>query len=123
MYTVSDDGYWTFLGRNNDMIKAGGIWVSPAEVENVLVQHNDVLEAAVVGARNADGLETVVAFVVPRSGRTIDAAAIDAHCRERMATFKRPRRVVAIDALPKTATGKVQRFALRDRLTSDAERV
>ena len=121
VYTVSDDGYWTFLGRNNDMIKAGGIWVSPAEVENVLVQHHDVLEAAVVGARNADGLETVVAFVVPRSGRTIDAAAIDAHCRERMAAFKRPRRVVAIDALPKTATGKVQRFALRDRLTSDAE--
>ena len=77
----SADGYWTFLGRNNDMIKAGGIWVSPAEVESVLVEHPDVLEAAVVGGRDADGLEITVAFLVPRSGHEIDAAGIDAHCR------------------------------------------
>jgi benzoate-CoA ligase family protein len=121
VYTRSDDGYWTFLGRNNDMIKAGGIWVSPAEVENVLIQHDDVLEAAVVGARDDDGLETVVAFVVPRTGRTIDTAAIEAHCRELMAAFKRPRRVTVIDSLPKTATGKVQRFALRQRLTGETQ--
>ena len=116
VYTRSADGYYTFLGRNNDMIKAGGIWVSPAEVESVLIEHPDVLEAAVVGDRDADGLETVVAFVVPRSGRTIDAAAIEAHCRERMAAFKRPRRIVATDVLPKTATGKVQRYQLRHQL-------
>ena len=91
VYVRSDDGHWTFLGRNNDMIKAGGMWVSPAEVESVLVEHPDVLEAAVVGARNAAGLEETVAFVVPRSGSTIDPAAIDAHCRGRMAAFKRPR--------------------------------
>ncbi|HWM18612.1 MAG TPA: benzoate-CoA ligase family protein [Ilumatobacteraceae bacterium] len=117
VYTRSADGYYTFLGRNNDMIKAGGIWVSPAEVESVLIEHPDVLEAAVVGDRDADGLETVVAFVVPRSGRTIDAASIEAHCRERMAAFKRPRRIVATDVLPKTATGKVQRYQLRHQLT------
>jgi benzoate-CoA ligase family protein len=116
VYARSDDGYWTFLGRNNDMIKAGGIWVSPAEVENVLVEHDDVLEAAVVGARDDNGLETVVAFLVPRSGRTIDVPAIEAHCRARMAAFKRPRTVLVVDALPKTATGKVQRYALRQRL-------
>ena len=75
VYTRSADGYWTFLGRNSDMIKAGGIWVSPAEVEGVLVEHPDVLEAAVVGARDADGLEITVAFVVARQGRTIDDGA------------------------------------------------
>ena len=99
------------------MIKAGGIWVSPAEVESVLVEHPDVLEAAVVGARDDDGLEIDVAFVVPRAGRDDRRRpAIDAHCRDRMAAFKRPRRIVVVDELPKTATGKVQRFALRDRL-------
>ncbi|MDQ1424532.1 MAG: hypothetical protein QOD72_2030, partial [Acidimicrobiaceae bacterium] len=72
VYTRSHDGYWTFLGRNTDMIKAGGIWVSPAEVESVLVAHPDVLEAAVVGARNEAGLEEAVAFVVARAGHSID---------------------------------------------------
>ena len=118
VYTRSADGYWTFLGRNSDMIKAGGIWVSPAEVEAVLVEHADVLEAAVVGARAEAGLETTVAFLVARTGRTIDDGSIDAHCRERMAAFKRPRRVVVVEALPKTATGKIQRFALRERLAA-----
>jgi benzoate-CoA ligase family protein len=116
VYRRSADGHWTFLGRNNDMIKAGGIWVSPAEVESVLVEHPDVLEAAVVGGRDADGLEVTVAFLVPRSGHDVDPAAIDAHCRERMAAFKRPRRIEVVDQLPKTATGKVRRFALRERL-------
>ena len=116
VYTCSLDGHWTFLGRNNDMIKAGGIWVSPAEVEAVIVEHEDVLEAAVVGTRNDAGLEAVAAFVVPRSGHTIDPDSIDAHCRARMAAFKRPRRLIVVDSLPKTATGKVQRFALRNQI-------
>ena len=77
MYTRSADDHWTFLGRNSDMIKAGGIWVSPAEVESVLVSHPDILEAAVVGSRNAHGLEEVVAFVVARSGRHVDADVVD----------------------------------------------
>jgi benzoate-CoA ligase family protein len=118
VYTMSDDGYWTFLGRNSDMIKAGGIWVSPAEVEAVLIEHDDVLEAAVVGSRDTSGLEITVAFVVARQGRAIDEQAIEAHCRERMAAFKRPRRLYVVDELPKTATGKVQRFRLRDRAAS-----
>jgi benzoate-CoA ligase family protein len=116
VYSRSPDGYWTFLGRNNDMLKVGGIWVSPAEVENVLLAHPDVLEAAVVGARTDDGLETAVAFLVARSGRQIDPASVEAHCRASMAAYKRPRRVVVVDELPKTATGKVQRFALRRTL-------
>ena len=116
MYIRSAEGCWTFLGRNSDMIKAGGIWVSPAEVESVLIEHDDVLEAAVVGARNDDGLETTVAFVVAASGRTIDPAALEQHCRDRMAAFKRPRQIITVDELPKTATGKIQRFALRQAL-------
>jgi benzoate-CoA ligase len=116
VYTRSADGNWTFLGRNNDMIKAGGIWVSPAEVESVLIEHPDVLEVAVVGARDDDGLETVVAFVVPATGAKLDVAVLDRHCRDRMASFKRPRRIVVVDELPRTATGKIRRFALRERL-------
>ena len=116
VYSRSSDGYWRFVGRNSDMIKAGGIWVSPAEVENVLLGHDDVLEAAVVAGRDADGLETTVAFVVARTGATIDPASLLAHCRQRMAGFKRPRQIHVVAELPKTATGKIQRFALRDGL-------
>ena len=120
VYVRDVDDHWTFLGRNSDMIKAGGIWVSPAEVESALIAHDDVLEAAVVGACNADGLEETVAFIVPRAGRMIDPAAIDAHCRTLIAAFKRPRRLIVVDSLPKTATGKIQRFALRDQLRSQS---
>ncbi len=116
VYTRSADDCWTFLGRNNDMIKAGGIWVSPAEVESALIEHADVMEAAVVGARNEQGLEETVAFVLPSTGATPDPEALDAHCRERMASFKRPRRIIVVDELPKTATGKIKRFELRDSL-------
>ncbi len=120
VYVRTPSDHYRFLGRNSDMIKAGGIWVSPAEVEGVLVEHPDVLEAAVVGSRNESGLEIVVAFVVPKAGRSIDAVALDAHCRERMAAFKRPRQVVPQTSLPKTATGKIQRYALRAQLVDPA---
>jgi acyl-coenzyme A synthetase/AMP-(fatty) acid ligase len=119
VYSRSADGYWRFVGRNSDMIKAGGIWVSPAEVENVLLAHADVLEAAVVAGRNADGLEAVIAFVVARSGAILDPVDVAAHCRTRMAGFKRPREIHVVAELPKTATGKIQRFALRAELRRD----
>ena len=118
VYVRDAHDHWTFLGRNSDMIKAGGIWVSPAEVEAALISHPDVLEAAVVGSRNAEGLEQTVAFVVPAAGCTIDPAAIDAHCRSLIAAFKRPKQLLVVSELPKTATGKIQRFALRDRLAT-----
>ncbi len=118
MYERTVDGDYRFLGRNNDMIKVGGIWVSPAEVEAVVIEHPDVLEVAVVGARDGDGLETAVAFVVARAGHTIDADDLDRHCRQHMAAFKRPRQIVVVDELPKTATGKVQRYQLRERLAA-----
>jgi benzoate-CoA ligase len=123
VYRHDADGYYYFVGRTSDMIKAGGIWVSPAEVESVLLEHPSVLEAAVVGGRTDDGLETTVAFVVPAAGQTVDQASLLAHCRDRMAAFKRPRQVHVIDALPKTATGKVKRFALRLWLEEQKDRL
>ena len=120
VYSRSEDGYYRFVGRNSDMIKAGGIWVSPTEVESVILEHPAVLEAAVIGARDATGLETTVAFVVPRRGGTLDVADLLAHCRTRMASFKRPRQVHVVDSLPRTATGKVKRFELRASLDAPA---
>lgn len=116
VYTRSADEHWTFLGRNNDMIKAGGIWVSPAEVESVLVGHESVLEVGVVGYRDEQGLEGVAAFVVPAAGHTPDPAVLIRYCRDQMAAFKRPRRIVVVESLPKTATGKIKRFQLRESL-------
>ncbi|HET9690129.1 MAG TPA: benzoate-CoA ligase family protein [Acidimicrobiales bacterium] len=116
VYRRDADGFYWFVGRTSDMIKAGGIWVSPAEVEAVLLGHPAVLEAAVVGGRTDEGLEQVIAFVVPAAGRRIDEAELLGHCRERMAAFKRPRTIHVVDALPKTATGKIQRYALRAQL-------
>jgi len=113
-YVRNEDGTFTCLGRSDDMLKAGGIWVSPAEVEERLLEHPDVAEAAVVAGRDQDGLDKPVACVVPVSGREVDADALVTWCREGLAAYKRPRAVVAMTELPKTATGKIRRNVLRD---------
>jgi benzoate-CoA ligase family protein len=113
-YVRSEDGFYTCLGRTNDMIKAGGIWVSPTEVEARIVQHESVAECAVVGHRDADGLEEVVACVVPMPGAAVDGDQLIAFCREGLAAFKRPRQVLVLEGLPKTATGKIQRVVVRE---------
>ncbi|TDD04666.1 benzoate-CoA ligase family protein [Nonomuraea deserti] len=112
-YVRGQDGYYHCLGRSNDMIKAGGIWVSPMEVEARLHEHDAVGECAVVAYIDAEGLEKPVACVVPAPGRTVDAAELVAFCREGLASFKRPREVLVLDGLPKTATGKIQRGVVR----------
>lgn len=112
-YVCDDHGYFTCLGRNTDMLKAGGIWVSPAEVESRLLEHPAVLEAALVGVADSDGLDKPVAVVVTAAGETPDEATLIAWCREGLAHFKAPRHVVFVDELPKTATGKLQRFKVR----------
>ena len=109
-YVRDEDGYFQCLGRNTDMLKAGGIWVSPAEVESRLLEHPAVREAAVVGLADADGLEKPVAVVVA-DGATPDE--LIAWCRDGLAHFKAPRQVVFVEDLPKTATGKLQRFKVR----------
>jgi len=113
-YLRSEDGFYSCLGRTNDMIKASGIWVSPTEVEARIVQHESVAECAVVGHRDADGLEEVVACVVPMPGKAVDGDELIAFCREGLAAFKRPRQVLVLEGLPKTATGKIQRVVVRE---------
>ncbi|MEW2119388.1 benzoate-CoA ligase family protein [Streptomyces sp. NPDC005474] len=113
MYTRDEEGYYHCLGRSGDMIKSGGIWVSPSEVEERLEEHSTVAQAAVVAVPDADGLELTVACVVPTPGQEIDPDALIKFCRSGLAAFKRPRRVLEFDVLPTTATGKIQRAALR----------
>ena len=113
-YTRSADGYYTCLGRSNDLLKAGGIWVSPAEVEDRLLQHPAVVEAAVVGVPDSNELDKPVACVVLAPGQHVSAEDLVSWCREGLAAFKRPRAVLVVDELPKTATGKIQRFRLRE---------
>jgi len=96
------------------MLRVSGEWVSPAEVEAVLVEHEHVLEAAVVSGPDEDGIQRVVAHVVAVPEQALSPDELDAHCRTRLVGYKRPRRFVVHDTLPKTATGKIQRFRLRD---------
>ncbi|WTW99707.1 benzoate-CoA ligase family protein [Streptomycetaceae bacterium NBC_01309] len=116
IYVRDADGYHACLGRDNDMIKAGGIWVSPGEVEARLLTHPDVAQAAVVAAPDADGLDKPVACVVAAPGAVVDPVELIAHCRDGLAAFKRPRHVFAFDVLPTTATGKLQRYLLRQEV-------
>lgn len=115
-YIRNDDGTYTYLGRSDDMIKAGGIWVSPSEVEARLLEHPEVTEAAVVGVPDADGLDKPVAAVVLRPGSVLTEDDLVEFCRAGLAAFKRPRRVVLTPELPKTATGKLQRYLVRAAL-------
>ena len=113
LYTRSADGFFTYLGRADDMLRVGGEWVSPAEVEATLIEHPSVLEAAVVGQRDASDVLRPIAFVIPAPGATVDADELTDWCRDRLAGYKRPKRYEIVDDLPKTATGKIQRYKLR----------
>ena len=115
-YVRDADGYYTYAGRSDDMLKVGGIWVSPFEVESALAAHDAVLEAAVVGHGDDDGLVKPRAFVVlkqPGDASEALASELKAFVKSRLAPYKYPRWVVFTSELPKTATGKVQRFRLR----------
>ena len=117
LYSVDAGGVYRHLGRRDDMLKVGGEWVSPAEVESVMLGHECVAEAAVVGALAGDGLMRTVAFAVPRPGVELDADDVLARCRAELAGYKRPRRLIVVETLPKTATGKVIRADLRREAT------
>ncbi|HET7364065.1 MAG TPA: benzoate-CoA ligase family protein [Burkholderiales bacterium] len=115
-YSFDADGYYTYGGRSDDMLKVSGIYVSPVEVEAALVTHDAVLEAAVVGAQDEQQLVKPKAFVVLKPGRTADESlksALQQHVKQRLAPYKYPRWIEFIAELPKTATGKIQRFKLR----------
>ena len=111
-YVRTPAGQYSCLGRSNDLLKAGGIWVSPAEVEACLLQHPAVAETAVVGLPDENGIDKPVAAVVARDAVTEDELL--RWCRDGLVAFKRPRQVIFVDEIPKTATGKMQRYRVRE---------
>ena len=115
-YIEDKDGYYVYCGRRDDMLKVGGIYVAPFEVEGALLAHPDVLEAAVVAWPDEDRLIKPKAFVVLKPSATASdkiAQALQEHCRQQLASYKYPRWIEFRNDLPKTATGKIQRFKLR----------
>jgi benzoate-CoA ligase len=115
-FTQDVDGFYWYAGRSDDMLKVGGLWVSPVEVENALVAHPAVLECGVVGHEDHDGLVKPMAFVVLRDAAASSpelATELQQFVRARIAEYKRPRWIEFVAELPKTATGKIQRFRLR----------
>jgi 4-hydroxybenzoate-CoA ligase len=125
-YVRRSDGVYSYCGRTDDMFKVSGIWVSPFEVEAALVSHPDVLEAAVVPAEDAKGLLKPKAFVVLKgnpgegAGRAL-YEGLKAHVKHTVGPWKYPRWIEFVDALPKTATGKIQRFKLRELARRQAD--
>jgi 4-hydroxybenzoate-CoA ligase len=116
-YTRDADGYYRFQGRSDEMLKVSGVWVSPFEVEEALIAHPAVLEAAVIGRQDGDGLIKPKAYVILHDRGRNDAALVaelQAHVKDRIGVWKYPRWIDFVDTLPKTATGKIQRFRLRE---------
>ncbi|MGJ5619934.1 benzoate-CoA ligase family protein [Sulfitobacter sp. MF3-043] len=118
-YERRADGRYIYCGRTDDMFKVSGIWVSPFEVEGALISHPQVLEAAVVAAQDENGLDKPKAFVVLQSGEANDAllAELKSHVQTQVGKWKYPRWIEVVEDLPKTATGKIQRFKLRSDRT------
>jgi benzoate-CoA ligase family protein len=114
-YRLDADGYYWYAGRSDDMLKVSGMWVSPVEIEAALIEHPAVLEAAVVAREDGERLVKPAAYVVLREGTGNDALAAELQkfVAQRLAAYKRPRWVEFLPDLPKTATGKIQRFKLR----------
>jgi benzoate-CoA ligase len=115
-YALRPDGYYVYAGRTDDMLKVSGQYVSPVEVESALITHEAVLEAAVVAKQDEEKLTKPLAYVVLKPGLTASDGLSDElkqHVKSRLAPFKYPRWIEFIDELPKTATGKIQRFKLR----------
>jgi benzoate-CoA ligase len=113
-YLKNPDGTYTYSGRSDDMLKVSGIYVSPFEVEATLVQHPAVLEAAVIGVPDTEGLTKTKAFVVLKPGGQATEAELKAFVKDKLAPYKYPRLIEFVADLPKTATGKIQRFKLRE---------
>jgi benzoate-CoA ligase len=117
VYYKDEEGYYWYCGRSDDMIRSGGVWVSPIEVEKTLMEHPAVLEAAAVQGYTKDGLQRVKAVVTLRSGHTPSedlAAELRRYVQEKLASYKKPEWIEFVNELPKTTTGKIQRYRLRE---------
>src|SRR5512138_3114555 len=122
-YVKDAEGYFQYCGRSDDMLKVGGIWCSPIEIESRLVSHPSVLEVAVVGTPDASGLVKPEGYVVLRDGSAGDealASELMRHCKSALEPYKFPRLIHFVLELPKTATGKIQRFRLRQLAAAPA---
>jgi acyl-CoA synthetase (AMP-forming)/AMP-acid ligase II len=117
---MDEQGYCRIEGRVKELIIRGGENIYPREIELVLLEHPDVAEVAVVGVPDERWGEQVAAFLRPAGDSAPADAELDAFCRERLAAYKVPRLWLTVDAFPMTASGKVQKFALRDRFTAAA---
>lgn len=121
---VDEDGYFWYAGRADDAFKCRGEWVEPVEIENVLIEHEAVLESGVVGVKDKDGLEKPMAFVVLKPGVEASdelAEELKGFVRNRLAGYKVPAWIRFVEELPKTAAGKIQRYKLRERVRAEQE--
>ena len=115
-YSRDEDGFYWYHGRSDDMMKVGGIWVSPIEIESVLINHDDILEVAVIGSESSKGLMKPKAYVVLKDGIVGDddkRSELINYVRSNLAKHKFPREIIFLDSLPKTTSGKIQRFKLK----------
>jgi len=122
-YRVDEDGFYWYEGRSDDMIKVSGLWVSPIEIESVLMEHPAVAESAVVGL-SVDGFTKIKAFVITKGNAVAGdplAAELQEHCKSRLQRFQYPHLVEFVPELPKTVTGKIQRYKLREPVRETAQ--
>jgi benzoate-CoA ligase len=126
-YLVDADGFYHFRGRSDDMLRVGGKWLAPQEVENALAHHPAVADCALVGLLDKDALVSPCAYVVLKPGASASvelAGEIQRFVKERIAAYKYPRHIRFIDRIPRTAGGNIQRFVLQERInreTGDAQ--
>jgi benzoate-CoA ligase len=119
-YMIDEDGFYYFRGRSDDMLRVGGKWLAPQEVESTLNQHRAVTESAVVGYKDGDELIKPYAFVVLKQGMSGSErleTEIKAFVKDRIASYKYPRWIEFIESIPKTSSGKIKRFLLEERLS------
>jgi len=122
-YRVDEDGFFWYEGRSDDMMKVSGLWVSPIEIESVLLEHSVVAESAVVGI-SVDGFTRIKAFVITKGDASRDdelVVELQEHCKSRLQRFQYPHMVEFVDELPKTVTGKIQRYKLREAARGTAQ--
>jgi len=121
-YRVDGEGFYWYEGRSDDMIKVSGLWVSPIEVESALLEHPAVAESAVVGV-SVDGFTRIKAFVIVKGDAITDdalVAELQEHCKSRLQRFQFPHIIEFVSELPKTVTGKIQRYKLREKEAAPA---
>jgi len=121
-YRVDEEGFYWHEGRSDDMIKVSGLWVSPIEIESALLEHPAVNESAVVGVE-VDGFTKIKAFVIAKADATADDALVvelQEHCKTRLQRYQYPHLIEFVSELPKTVTGKIQRYKLREKEAAPA---